>query len=130
MSNIRIEGILAQQERKRRLEREKKQNQPAVKAKREASARESADSMRLFTAHMDAENADGREPPLYEVVLDHIDIADPKFSKLRARIVVSAKLTIAQAEYGMGTWRWAKGEPERRLARAKEILALLEGEPR
>jgi hypothetical protein len=125
MSNVRLEGVLAQQERKRRLDQQKKQNAPAVKRKREERERRRGDSMRLFTAHMDAERCDAGEPPLYEVIIENVDIADPKFARLRARLVISVKLAIADCEY-RASWRLSNSERERRLTRAREILALLD----
>jgi hypothetical protein len=128
MSNIRLEGVLAAQQRKRRLARKKKQNVPSAKRKREEHARQRADSMRLFTAHMDAEQCDAQERPLYEIVIEHIDITDAKNAPLRARMIVSVRLAIADVEY-RETWRHSTEERTRRLARAREILAMLERAP-
>jgi hypothetical protein len=128
-NNLRLEAVLAQQGRKRRLDQQKKQNAPAVKRKREERERRSTDAMRAWTAHMDAERCDAGEPPLYEVILQHVDIADPKFARLRARLVVSVKLAIADCEY-RPLCRLSDGERERRLTRAREILALLEDDGR
>jgi hypothetical protein len=106
MTNLRLEAAVAIQERKKRLEEKKaakkehrRKNSPSEKQRREEHGRKRDDSMRLFQARMDAENSDAREPPLYEVVLEHIDIADPKFAPLRGRLIVSVKRAITDAEY-------------------------------
>jgi hypothetical protein len=84
--------------------------------------------MRLVRAQYDAESAEAKERPLYEIILEYVDITDPKFEKLRARIGVSVKLTITTCEYGSVSWRMGNDEErKRRLARAKEILTLVDG---
>jgi hypothetical protein len=130
MANLQLEAALAIQDRKKRLEakkaaekerraRERHKKSPAEKQRREERERKSADSMRLFIAYMDAQRCDANERPLYEVIIESVDIADPKFSVLRARIVVSVKLEIAKYEHLPGD------EQQRRLARAREILTTL-----
>jgi len=64
-------------------------------------------------------------PPLYETVLDHVDVLAPEHASLRARIVLEVKRVIAESEYE-ASWRGDDPKRMRRLAKAKELLALLE----
>jgi hypothetical protein len=133
---ITLDAALALQEQKRRRQereerqrRERQKNSPAEKAKREQRRIDSDESMRLFLASREAEQADDDEPPLYQVILEHFDIRDPKFSKLRARLVITLKHIVAEREYS-ATYRFNRNDPgqgvARELARAKEILTMLE----
>jgi hypothetical protein len=117
-----LEAALAAQERKRRLDREKRDNAPAAKRKREERERKHQESMQLFMARLAAERRDEQAPPLYEVIADAFDLADPKLEALRLRMVTTIQRAIADMEYQT----WIRGEErERRLARARELLAAL-----
>jgi hypothetical protein len=117
-----LEAALAAQERKRRLERERRDNAPAVKRKREERERKHQEGMQRFTAQWDAERRDDKATPLYVVIADTVDLADPKLAALRLRLVTTIERAIADMECK----EWVGGEDrERRLVRAREILAVL-----
>jgi hypothetical protein len=130
-----LETARALQEQKRRRQerqeleqRERRNNSPAEKSKRETKQADRDESLRLYMASSKAESADDEEPPLHEVVLEHVDVRDPKFAKLRARLVITVKRIIAEREYA-ATYRFNRNDPElaQELTRAREVLALLEG---
>jgi hypothetical protein len=136
MANLQLEAALAIQDRKKRLEakkaaekerraRERHKKSPAEKQRREERERKRKreEWWPLYKAQREAEQRDDAEAPLYEVILDHVDIADPKFAALRARLIVSVKRPIAELECSLIGRR--DDHEERRLARAREILATL-----
>jgi hypothetical protein len=129
MTNLRLEAALAIQERKQRekdrLERERRENQPAVKRKREEREKKREEDSKRWEEHSKAEVAERKELPLYEVIIDHLDVLDPKHDALRRRLIVAVKLAIQARSYDYH-WSLSKEEIEGRRARAKEILALLE----
>jgi hypothetical protein len=116
------------QERQEREQRERHKNTPAVKQRREERERKREEWWPLYKAQHDAEQRDDEAAPLYEVILDHVDIADPKFAVLRARLIISVKRPIAELECSLNGRR--DDNEERRLARAREILATLTPPPR
>jgi hypothetical protein len=134
MANLQLEAALAIRDRKKRLEakkaaekerraRERHKKSPAEKQRREERERKREEWWPLYKAQREAEQRDAAEAPLYEVILDHVDIADPKFAALRARLIVSVKRPIAELECSLIGRR--DDHEERRLARAREILATL-----
>jgi hypothetical protein len=118
------------QERQEREQRERRNNSPAEKQRREErerKRRKTEEWWPLYKAQHEAEQRDDEAAPLYEVILDHVDIADPKFATLRARLIVSVKRSIAELECSLNGRR--DDNEERRLARAREILATLTPPP-
>jgi hypothetical protein len=111
-------------------DRARRANTPSEK--RRKAVREEQD--RLWTAHRDADRADDESPPLHEVLAEAFDLSDPElwrsnsFAMLRPRLIISVRRTIAELEYEQHSCRWLRNDQEhsRRLAKAKELLALLE----
>jgi hypothetical protein len=127
---ITLESALVLQEQKRRRkereereQRERHKNAPAVKQRREERERKSEEWWPLYKTQHEAKQRDDEAAPLYEVILDHVDIADPKFAALRPRLIISVKRPIAELECSLNGRR--DDNEERRLARAREILATL-----
>jgi len=129
----------ARQARKGRNER--RQQQPAQQRRRAAQEA----SSRAFSARMEAERREKAEQPLYEVLSDIFDFAEPalwksnSFAALRPRLLRHVEAAVAHLasqwlDYtldlarGGRHRRWAErqiAEIEPRLARAREILELL-----
>jgi hypothetical protein len=116
------------QKREERERRERQKNSPSAKAKRRTEQARRDESTRLYKARYEAEAADEKAVPLYEAVLEHVDIRDPKFGKLRARLVITLKRVIAEQECHSTYFNRNDAELTKELARAKEILALLEAQ--
>jgi hypothetical protein len=118
----------ARSARKARLQRdrERRAKQPAEIRKRA----ERDETERLFREHCETENADGDAEPLYEAIADTLDFNDPElwksnsFARLRLRLIVNVRAAIADFEYSLRR-PWRDPETVERLARAREILALL-----
>jgi len=110
--------------RKARLERQR--NTPSAKRRRA----ERQERIRLFRASREAEEADDDAQPLYEMIADAFDLTDPelwrsnRFAMLRPRLIVSVRRAIATLEYE--SLHHPDETEQRRLARAREILTLLE----
>jgi hypothetical protein len=124
----------ASKHREERLQhdRERRARQPSEIRRRQKREEEE----RRFHVLVEAESDDQEEPPLWEVVADALDFADPElwksnsFARLRGRLIVSLKAAIADHEYRLARWGRHLGEDdEQQLARAREILALLTGGP-
>ena len=119
----------ARQARSERLkrDRERRERQPSEIRRRERREEKN----RLFAAQMDAEQKDRDESPLYEVIADAFDLADPElwrsnsFARLRCRLIISVRAAIANSEYARSRG-WSDKESEKRLARARDILDLLQ----
>ena len=79
---------------------------------------------------------DWTEGPLYEAVVDAPDLADPdlwksnSFARLRTRLITTIKAEIAELEYHRARYGRVGNDSgtEKRLARAREVLALLRPE--
>jgi hypothetical protein len=113
-----------------RSDRARRAKQPAqIKRRKERDERK-----RLDRAAWDAEwkerTVEGEEP-LYEVLADALDFADPElwksnsFARLRTRLIPHLHAAIADLEAG-GRGRFRSGDANRRLQRAREILELLD----
>jgi hypothetical protein len=114
----------------RRQQRERRAKQPSEIRRRQQ--REEQD--RLYEARWNAESRDRLEPPLYEALADTLDLADPElwksnsFARLRDRLIISVKATIARLESDLASQselvnkHYGTGQ---RLTRAREILRLL-----
>jgi hypothetical protein len=113
-------------------DRERRAKQPAEIRRREKREERS----RLFAVEMDADYQDRSEPPLYEIIADAFDLRDPElwrsnsFARLRERLLVTVQAAIAKLEYGRVRGWGDKEESERKLTRAREILALLRPDDR
>jgi hypothetical protein len=126
-------------------ERERREKRPSEIARREAREKED----RLSAEHYRLEYVEEkRATPYWELLADVFDLADPdlwkrnSFAPLRDRLILSLKTEIAGSEYKRlaalrrrGKKRFARlSETPRhkqaaaRLARAKELLALLQPE--
>jgi hypothetical protein len=111
-------------------QRIRRDNTPS--AKRKKAGRDERD--RLRAAHRDADHAEEEAPPLHEVIAEAFDLSDPElwrsnsFAMLRPRLIISVKRTIAELEYEQHSYRWLRNDEEhsRRMAKAKELVALLE----
>jgi hypothetical protein len=128
----------ARQERLKR-DRERRARQPS-EIKRRA---ERAERNRLWHAYYEArynvEQQAERDGPLYEVLADALDFTDPdlwksnSFARLRDRLIPLVKAAIAELQYSTDRDKRFKRShqyrtnSDRRLRRARDILALLEG---
>jgi hypothetical protein len=118
--------------REERLAKDRARRASTPSGKRRAAEREERD--RLSKARWDAEDADRKEPPLHEVLAEAFDLTDPNlwrsnsFAMLRPRLIISVRRTIADLENNFGWWN-SKDDKSRRLAKAKELLAILEAGP-
>jgi hypothetical protein len=142
----------AKEQRRARLE--KQRNRPSAVRQREQREQHRKEESRLFWTEWEARAHDAAEPPLYEVIADAFDLTDPElwkrnsFAMLRSRLIVSLNKEIAKLElleaherHRPPKWsrqperkqrllQWRKAEQEkieRKLARAQEILRLLQG---
>jgi hypothetical protein len=116
-----------------RIERERRAKQPAEIRRREL--REERD--RLWNAELVAESEGEdaeEETPLYELVIDTLDLSNQElwksnsFAVLRARMITTIRAAIARLEYELHRYQSSRAEApetERRLARARELLAQL-----
>jgi hypothetical protein len=118
----RMEAAEAEQERKKRLKRERRENTPAKKRKREEWQQKRGESYQRWMERWQAQEADDAERPLYEVVLDHVDIAAPEHTPLRRRLIIAINREIAELS---GLESAVDGK---RVVRAREILAQLEAQ--
>jgi hypothetical protein len=125
----------------RHREAEKRAKRPSEIRKRQA--REEND--RLWHNSHDAEYEEKKAPPFYEIFAEAYDLTDPKlwrsnsFAMIRPRLILEVKTAIAQLEYDVHCYRnkskptsWKAeqlAELEPKLARAREILALLDPGP-
>ena len=120
----------AKQTRKARLEA--RRDRPAEITRRQQ--RQEAD--RLLQVLMDADFCEREAAPMWEVLDQALDLTDPElwksnsFAVVRPRLVIALQAYIAKVEYeaaaheaGRGRWRRPVDEP--RLARAKQLLAVL-----
>ena len=122
----------ANKARKDRLARDRAKRAATPSGKRRLAER--AERERLWTAHTDADRADEQAPPLHEVLAEAFDLSDPNlwrsnsFAMLRPRMIISVRRTIAELEYELHCdhGRWRRKEQEQRLAKARELMALLE----
>jgi hypothetical protein len=120
----------ARQARRERLkrDRERRAKQPGEIKRREARAERD----RLDQAYYEAdwkECSVERDEPLYEVLADALDFADPQlwksnsFARLRDRLIIHLRAEIAKLEADR---LQLEIDRDRRLERAREILELLE----
>jgi hypothetical protein len=125
-------------ERQRR--REQRNRQPAEIRRREAQERKYT----LMRAQADTNHRERKATPLYESLAEALDFSDPdlwrsnSFASLRPRLVIYLQSAVADIEYRLNElvaeraskWRTERlKEAEARLAKAREILGWLEGEP-
>jgi hypothetical protein len=116
----------AKQARRARLEA--RRAQPAEITRRQQ--RQEAD--RLLHVHRDADFCEREAAPMWEVLDQALNLTDPElwksnsFAVVRPRLVIALQAYIAKVECeaaGRGRWRQPVDEP--RLARAKQLLAVL-----
>jgi hypothetical protein len=116
----------AKKVREDRLERRRQTS--SAKRRREQREQSRKEWHRLFEAENEAEERDEEATPLYEVVLNTLDLTDPElwrsnsFAALRERLILSVQYEIAKLE--MASYYEGRTNPER-LNRASEILRLL-----
>jgi hypothetical protein len=136
------DGTMPTPEKARRLHRERLELQREKRAKqpaeiRKAQARE--EEQRLWDAHCTTELPDRYGTPFYEIFDAAFDLADPNlwrsnsFAMLRPRLLVKVRAAVAELELevhrrrtGKSGWSRHGEDLERKLARACEILALLD----
>jgi hypothetical protein len=134
------DGTLPTPEEAKRLRDEERE----LRAQRPSEIRrkqERAERSHLLDATFDADWANEKAAPFYEIFAEAFDLADPdlwksnSFSMLRPRLIIEARAAIANLEYELHEERRIKRRFQRRspapeleykLARAREILALLE----
>ena len=113
-------------EERRRLAREKRDNQPSVIRRR---AKQEARDLAM-RANWEAERRDRQEPPIWVLISELLDLADPDIWKnnvvasMRPRLAIYFQAVVAELEY-----KQLVGWPtdvEARLADARRILALLQ----
>jgi hypothetical protein len=120
----------AREARRERLkrDRERRAKRPSEIKRREARAERD----RLDHAYYEADWKDRSielDEPLYEVLADALDFADPElwksnsFARLRDRLIIHLRAAIAKLEADRFQ---RKIDRDRRLERAREILGLLE----
>jgi hypothetical protein len=123
----------ARQRRKARLRREREHRSQRPSEIRRRQQRE--EEMQLLSASFSAELAQSRDFPIYEVLVDDFDFADPdlwrsnSFASLRPRLIRHLERAIAVLEFSCckrGSWQTSPRETQGRLSRAREILALLD----
>jgi hypothetical protein len=136
------DGTLPTPEEASRLRCEAAQREREQRAKRPSEIRrkqERAERDRLSHAAFDAEWRDRRATPLYEIFAEAFDLADPdlwksnSFAMVRPRLLIEVQAAVARFESDTHRYRTTTDyepylkEAESKLARAREILALLEG---
>ena len=125
-------GAVALAEAALKKRREQRAKQPSeIKRRQERAERD-----RLWRLSWDAESqvrqAENDEP-LYEAIVDAIDLTDPdlwksnSFARLRDRLILLLHAEVAGLE--SDRCFYGKGSRAERLARAQEILALLQDGP-
>ena len=116
------EEARAQAQERRRIEAEKRARRPSEqKRQAEREARDAAMKRRW-----ELERRDEEAQPLWEFLAEAFDLSDPdlwrsnSFAAFKPRLILHLEAVIADLE-------WSKYAPDRdaRLARAKEILAVL-----
>jgi hypothetical protein len=130
------EQARAEHNERRRVAREKRQQQPAQIRRRE-------EDRRYIDAISDAWRAKAEEdkaPPLYEALADALDFADPElwksnsFAALRPRLLLHVRRAVAELEQELTFRAYHRrfrhsqattGVIEAKLARAQEILSRL-----
>jgi hypothetical protein len=127
------EATVLHREAKRR-ERERRAKRPSEKRR----AQERAEEKRLWHEHFDADCAERSATPFYAIFAEAFDLTDPdlwksnSFALVRPRLLIELRATIANLEFDLHRWRTNKHrqdpppETARKLARAREILALLD----
>jgi hypothetical protein len=120
---------------RRRLAREKRDRQPAVQRRRAEAKQRYEEQIRAMRAEWEAERREDEQRPLYEMLHETFDFADPElwksnsFAALRPRLIIHLEAVIAHLEYEQAHMRrrWGElGEIAPRLAKAREILELLQ----
>jgi hypothetical protein len=121
---------------RRRLQREKRDRQPAVKRRRAEAKERWEQLLGAMRAQSEADYREDEEKPLYEMLHEVFDFADPElwksntFAMLRPRLIIHLQAIIAHLEYEQVSGRQSRwGEKayiEPRLAKACEILDLLQ----
>jgi hypothetical protein len=117
-----------------KLDRERRAKQPSEIKRRQAKAER--DRLQRASWDADQEERDAEESePLYELVVDTFDLADPElwksnsFARLRERLIVNVRAAIAELESNEERlrrwWREDGIDFDARLNRAREILKIL-----
>jgi hypothetical protein len=135
-----FEAYLAEEQRKRE-QREKRNRQPAVIRRKEERKRLDEEWSASMRTEWNARQRDQKEAPLYEVLADVFDFADPElwksnsFAALRPRLIIHLERQIAELDsnraYHAQRAQRDKGRRqvieryETRIAKAREILELL-----
>jgi ribosomal protein S27AE len=119
---------------RRRLEREKRDRQPAVQRRRAEAQQRHLEEMHAMNAEWEAKECEDEAQPLHEMMHELFDFADPElwksnsFATLRPRLIIYIQAAVARLEYEQVSAR-GRGEIAPRLAKAREILELLQGRP-
>jgi hypothetical protein len=133
------DGTLPSPERAAVLRREAAQRERERRAQRPSEirrAQERAEQDRLFHEHCEADSEEGIASPFYSIFAEAFDLADPNlwrsnsFAIVRPRLLIEVRAAIAKLEYEIHRLRtkYRRNSPktEHELARAREILALLD----
>jgi hypothetical protein len=134
------EGSMPVEAAERQRRREQRSRQPAEIRRHEVQEQK----YKLLRAQSDANGLERQQPPLYEALAEALDFSDPdlwrsnSFASLRPRLAIYLRAKVADLEYRVNDlvaehaskWRTERlKEAEAKLARAREILGWLEGEP-
>lgn len=119
----------------RQSEREKRAQRPSEIRR----AQERAEDRRLMRVHFETDWQERFATPFYEIFAEAFDLADPNlwksnsFAMVRPRLLTEVRAAIANLEYELhhnrtnnNRRRASHAETEAKLARAREILALLD----
>jgi hypothetical protein len=135
------DGTLPSPQEAAELHREAKQAERERRAKRPSEIkrkREKEERARLSHAAFEAEWEDKTATPFYEIFAEAFDLADPNlwrsnsFAMVRPRLLIEVRAAVARFESDAHRYRSSSDyavylkETERKLARAREILALLD----
>jgi hypothetical protein len=133
------DGTLPAPEEAVRLRHEARQREREQRAKRPSEIRkaaERAEQKRLSHTAYDAYWEERWATPFYEIFAEAFDLADPNlwqsnsFAMVRPRLLIEVRAAVTDLERQIHEWRTKQRtqhcEAEVKLARAREILALLD----
>ena len=137
------EQARAEHEERRRVAREKRQQQPSEIRRREERKKQLRRWGAATAEEWKARTAEDKALPLYETLAEAFDFADPElwksnsFAALRPRLVLHVRHAIAKFEqelaYAAGRRKAETSSAilaiEAKLARARDILSQLSGDP-
>jgi hypothetical protein len=125
-----IEEARAADQERRRQAREKRAQQPSEQRRRAAAQQRREEERRAWDADWQARRREDDEQPLYEMLNEVFDFADPElwksnsFAALRPRLIIHLEAVVAKLERQRLSGTLYQ-EPQR-LTKAREILELLQ----